>query len=395
MEIRLAGSVGAGGDNRNAEVRAIQIGLNHWRRTQVLPMIGVDGVVGGETIGAIRQFQTAQFGWRDPDGRFDPQGNSLKNLNAFLIGPTRRLLEPVQRFQRGVLAIEMGDDGEIVVRPGDWPSRYALAIYGDPFLFGTFVRIKGDVVSLVAGPGAGPLRIGESIYEYAQLLRFAKRMNTPPPRKPPPLPPIPKTEREKIVERILREDYDIKGEQGKFLADILSKVGIAGPIADVIDVAASLLSKSHLFEAIATVTGIAGLFIGFADSCITLVNLSNTHAKFAAYRGLVYAQAAWAEGAPRPPMSATLRANMRGLSAYDRNAAETEWNRVVAAVYAKLDAEFRTPDEKKVARAALLARFGNSPRELSRAGLQAFEDRFEPGVQRDVWKRGYLFLYKE
>lgn len=393
MEIKLSGSVGVGGVNRGIEVRAIQIALNRWRATQRMPAIGVDGSIGGESIGAIKHFQKTQFGWTNPDGRFDPQGNSLKNLNAFLTGPTRRLLEPVRKFRRGVLTIEMGDDGEIVVRPGDWPSRYALAIYGNPFKFDTFVRIDREVLTPVVRPHAGPLRIGESIYDYEQYLRFMEKTNQPVPKKPTSSPPLPKMQQVQIVERILQEEYDIKGEEAKFIGTVLTYLGYIGNGIDILDVGVAIFVESALMEAIATVAAPIGLFVGIADSCITFVNVSNTHAKFAAYRGLVYAQVSWALGnQSQPAMSPYLRGNMSGLSAYDRNMANAEWSRVTSAVYARLDTEFNTTEKRKVARQAMMTRFEN-PRKMCRTGLEAFESKFDFGVQRDIWKLGYRELY--
>lgn len=394
MEIKLSGSVGAGGVNKGTEVRAIQVALNRWRATQTMPAIGVDGSIGGESIGAIKHFQKTQFGWTDPDGRIDPQGNSLKNLNAFLTGPTRRLLEPVRKFRRGVLTIEMGDDGEIVVRPGDWPSRYAIAIYGNPFKFDTFVRIDGEVLTPVVRPHAGPLRIGESIYDYEQYLRFMEKTNQPVPKKPTPAPPLPKTQQEKIIERVLQEDYNIKGEEAKFIGNVVTYLGYLGNAIDIVDATVAIFVESALLETIATVAAPIGIFVGIADACITFVNVSNTHARFAAYRGLVYAEVSWALGHLSPPsMSPLLRSNMSGLSDYDRNMANAEWSRVTAAVYARLNTEFNTDQKRKVARLALMQRFDNSPQKMCRAGLEAFENKFDFGAQRDTWKLGYRDLY--
>jgi peptidoglycan hydrolase-like protein with peptidoglycan-binding domain len=74
--LRITNSVGAGGVNRPEDVKTVQALLN-----AALPEAGldIDGHAGPLTIAAIKQFQSTLI--RTPDGRVDPEGRTLNELN--------------------------------------------------------------------------------------------------------------------------------------------------------------------------------------------------------------------------------------------------------------------------------------------------------------------------
>jgi len=79
--LTLGGSVGQGGRNGSADVRAVQGALNAVAPASggPAPKLVVDGFVGQKTIAAIRRFQSS---WtRVQDGRIDPRGPTLRALN--------------------------------------------------------------------------------------------------------------------------------------------------------------------------------------------------------------------------------------------------------------------------------------------------------------------------
>lgn len=77
----ISGSVGMGGANRPTDVLTIQILLNRANLAVGSPAkpITVDGFVGPQTVGAIKEFQKSQLGFQD--GRVDPAQKTLKRLN--------------------------------------------------------------------------------------------------------------------------------------------------------------------------------------------------------------------------------------------------------------------------------------------------------------------------
>lgn len=80
----LTASVGAGGANHPKDARYLQYLLVDWRRTNNLPPIAIDGVVGPRTVDAIRNFQQRET--RQVDGRVDPNGPTLRRLEECHMG---------------------------------------------------------------------------------------------------------------------------------------------------------------------------------------------------------------------------------------------------------------------------------------------------------------------
>lgn len=73
-------SVGLNGANLKRDVLHVQSLLNYWRQQNGQRPIGCDGIVGPITIAAIKHFQSVKTGI--VDGRVDPQGPSMKALEA-------------------------------------------------------------------------------------------------------------------------------------------------------------------------------------------------------------------------------------------------------------------------------------------------------------------------
>ncbi len=77
---RIKGSVGKGGKNSPSDVEIIQTLLNR-HRTSSSPLLVVDKVAKGQTINAIKEFQTRVVKMPHPDGRVDPiKGHTLEFL---------------------------------------------------------------------------------------------------------------------------------------------------------------------------------------------------------------------------------------------------------------------------------------------------------------------------
>jgi peptidoglycan hydrolase-like protein with peptidoglycan-binding domain len=90
----IGGSVGLGGANRHPDVQLVQKLLNAvpLGKGGPMPQLGVDGLSGPMTCGAIRRFQTANVGLAD--GRIDPGRKTEQALLALLdaLGVLAKLL---------------------------------------------------------------------------------------------------------------------------------------------------------------------------------------------------------------------------------------------------------------------------------------------------------------
>ena len=80
----ISNTVGAGGANEVDDVVRVQSLLNEFRARNGRTLISVDGKVGAETIGAIRDFQQAVT--HVVDGRIDPDGPAITALEE-LVAP--------------------------------------------------------------------------------------------------------------------------------------------------------------------------------------------------------------------------------------------------------------------------------------------------------------------
>jgi hypothetical protein len=86
MTVILSDSVGAGGANGDADVRAVQAALQEASRLTLDDRLHpgpVDGDCGDGTEGAIERFQR-RLGTGSADARIDPGGYTLRRLNALL-----------------------------------------------------------------------------------------------------------------------------------------------------------------------------------------------------------------------------------------------------------------------------------------------------------------------
>jgi len=72
----ISGSVGAGGDNNKDDVKTVQALLNQHGAS-----LAVDGAMGPNTISAIKDFQSKELGFGNPDGRVDVGGSTWGALS--------------------------------------------------------------------------------------------------------------------------------------------------------------------------------------------------------------------------------------------------------------------------------------------------------------------------
>ncbi len=89
MDKSIIKSVGVNGANERADVIFVQSSLNAHSNfyKATLPKLSVDGRCGPKTIEAIKVFQKDYVGLKNPDGRIDPNGKTLRYLTMYLTSP--------------------------------------------------------------------------------------------------------------------------------------------------------------------------------------------------------------------------------------------------------------------------------------------------------------------
>ncbi len=101
MARSISGSVGAGGANRKNDSMTVQDLLNNVAPEEggPNPSLKVDGLPWQKTVAAIKTFQRVQVGFSNPDGRVDPNGQTLAKLNEFETATSQVLaLKPGRMF---------------------------------------------------------------------------------------------------------------------------------------------------------------------------------------------------------------------------------------------------------------------------------------------------------
>ena len=88
----ITASVGRGGRNVPNDVRILQCGLNVTRASSGLRPIAIDGLVGPETLGAIREFQRRNNLLMD--GRMDVNGPAITRLRG-MVGSEAAIFAPI------------------------------------------------------------------------------------------------------------------------------------------------------------------------------------------------------------------------------------------------------------------------------------------------------------
>lgn len=80
--VSITGSVGQGGVNKTEDVLTVQKLLNGHVTGLGLKRLKEDGLIGIDTIGAIRKYQAQIMGTAKPDGRVDVGGKTWKSLTG-------------------------------------------------------------------------------------------------------------------------------------------------------------------------------------------------------------------------------------------------------------------------------------------------------------------------
>lgn len=148
MALTITQAVGAGGKNNPGDVRTVQTLLNNnlYRLTPLAPL-AVDGLIGPATTGTIEEFQRRALGFAHPDGRVDPNGKTLAELQNFeTFGPgqgitdadyaqTAKLLGVDIATLKAVATVESQGEGFLdngepkILFEGHWFSRFTGGQY--------------------------------------------------------------------------------------------------------------------------------------------------------------------------------------------------------------------------------------------------------------------------
>ena len=193
MMINILGSVGAGGKNQLADVRAVQTQLNGLMNPPRRPLT-VDGKSGPKTETMIRDFQRSVCGFRRGDGRVDPGGKTLTALNQPMSEGKwagMSMMPDDARPSTPAAPVAGGADGPLSIPAGRLtPAEATLLQQLAKGMLGT-AQVKSDPQTKAAVEGwldafvKGPLQdikalltSGGFVMEIVQKAKFAEIANT-------------------------------------------------------------------------------------------------------------------------------------------------------------------------------------------------------------------------
>lgn len=281
-DIQIQGAVGQGGRNAYLDTITVQLLLNTARSRMGQPVITLDGKTGGETIGAISDFQRKSFGMAD--GRVDVNGRSLRRLASIYFEPVHINPKVYQRGKNYKYRVTIGADGRIFVQPNDWLSKYSAAIYGVYHNVHFFGRMENGEMKLIQN--VNMIRAGEVIYHLDTWMEYMLAKNRIPTVKKP---HITEAEKKRISEQAIRQEYVLKGDVGvKLLNWIASVLEVVAPTAEILSFLLPVLSG------VATAIGIIAVPFGIYGNLVSFLNASDTDLRMYGVRAAAYAVTAWA-----------------------------------------------------------------------------------------------------
>jgi hypothetical protein len=295
----IQGPVGAGVVSSSKDARTVQRLINVARTRMGQRPIAVDGDAGNQTSGAIRDFQVKSFGQNFADGRVDVNGRTFRRLKEINSEPALVSPKTYVRGPNGRYSATVGIDGRILVRAGDWLSKYSAAINGDYYHVKDFGRVVDGALRPVENPNL--IRAGEVLYHIPTYRAYVKGDSKDAPPEPPPTPtPV----KQAISRGAMKQDFKLKGDYG---LNVLDSIGTAldysGPFIDVLSWAVPLL------EAASTAVSLVALPFSTYGMLKDWANAGDTDLRFYGMRAAIYATTAWAYGDSIPDRSPEVRAN--------------------------------------------------------------------------------------
>jgi hypothetical protein len=356
-------------------------------------LIGVDGDVGPETIGAIRDFQKQNFGWAD--GRVDVGGRSFQRLVEIHNEPELVSPKTYVRGHKGRYKVTVGVDGRIIARPGDWLSKYSAAIYGDYFHIYDFGRMENGKLHLLRNPNL--IRTGEVLYHIPTWRAHLGDKAGPTPRPP----SMDDAKKKQISQEAVKKDFQLKGDYG---------VKVADAIGDALGYGAPFVEAFSFFivalEGLATALALAAIPFQIYQMIRDFTNVSDTDLKLYGMRGAAYATTAWAFGESIPDRSPEIRRNHLDQPATPEKMQRLDeaWATAASAAvnaqeqFAKERLGPGVPaDQKKIAWQAALRALGDEDKGklsvelMKQLGEKVLKDA-RPQVKR-IWETGFDTRY--
>jgi hypothetical protein len=192
-------------------------------------------------------------------------------------------------------AVQIGSNGAIKVKQGDWLSKYSMAIHGNPWRvheYGRRDKLSGEVKLIT---NVDLIHTGEIIYHIpsvneARIIGIVLKSDPS------------KEEQRRLLVDFVKRTKNLSPQHGEMFKSISDTVGFVDNVATLLSVADDLGSLPAAVGTVGTVTGAVGLVlmpIGFMYKIANAVSAGTRKFKKEAMAAAV---AAWAFDQPKPPV---------------------------------------------------------------------------------------------
>jgi len=287
-------------------------------------------------------------------------------------------------YKKGRYRVEVGDDGAIKVKKGDWLSKYSAAIYGDFTRFHDFARRdKSGRLLPIQNPDV--IRAGELIFHLPTCGRpLRMRPIVVAGRPAASAPRLSDAEKKRIVVGMLKEDFNLRGEHLPILSTAIDIVGYT-------EGAITLAEIAGLIAASGTLSILAAL-LDSITRIIAIINCAEFGYRITGMRAVAYGATAWAFDDPMPPYPSVWRHNVfrsygeGDLGQEEARLREKAWTTSRDSVVESLEKEVVKRKVQKKSYQVLLRAVGHDSRKALVAEImKGLETKVRGGFERDAF----------
>jgi hypothetical protein len=287
-------------------------------------------------------------------------------------------------YRNGRYSVDVGLDGTIKVRAGDWLSKYSAA------MFNTFWRVHE--FGRMGRFGVEPIKdinliyAGETIYHIPTYLK-ARPPGRPVPPPPPPLPPVPDSVKKEIIKSTLASDFHLRGDHLPILSKAIDIIGYTDNALSLAEIA-GLIAEGGVMSTVAAGTSIVSAILFPVGATIALLNAWEAGQRLAGMASVGYTTTAWAFDDPIPRLPPRVERNIKvsGL-AHEIPAYQKAWQDAsTAAVRSLAEMVTKKPGVSKENFQVVFRAIGDDNRRtLCRVVLKGFEKDLS-NIERDILK---------
>src|SRR4030067_70819 len=303
----------------------------------------------------------------------------------------------MKTYRNGWYSVTIAPDGAILVKPGDWLSKYSVAIQNDWWHIYEYGRKKSGngLVDMIMN--ADLIHAGETLYHLPTYRNSRNPVEAFVPPAEPGLPLINDAEKKRITIEALKRTYKIPGENLQALSKAIDILGYTENALTLIEVA-GLIAEGGVIASAGTALSLAGIILTPIAGIIQLLNDWETGERMYGMRGICYATTAWAFGDSVPLSSARVLSNIR-MDRADVSPYERAWRQCARSAVHELEKEGSkrsnsagTAQRRKAFQVALQAVGNGNSRETCLTLMKGFEKEWK-GALLMAWQPNYGITY--